>query len=481
MPSYHPHALSCSLALLVSVGAGACSPSTETLLSSAPRAAALADLDEAAVAQIEKSVAALEGALDQPRYWTQLGMVYHAYRHFELARTCYQQRNLREANDAKTWHLLAQIEHQLGQTEMAAEQLERCIEIDPGYAPAHWRLGLFRLALGDVLRAEAAMQAALALAPFDAAAVVGLARVRLQQEQSDDAVTLLEGHLTRLPSDNNARFLLGTAYRKAGRMEDAARVLASGSGGDAVQEDPWLGEVFSLRRGYRHDFLEALELLGQGNLQEAIRRLEALNERQPEDTLIHLSLHRAYRMDGQLERAIELMIAARRLDPLQDMVHLHLAGAYRDQARANGNAPEMSILGVALESAVKACELSPTFANGQGMRGDILMDMQRFKEAADAYARAADLDRTSFMWHDKAARSLCQSNRWADAVPVLERLDLLRPSTPNILLLLSMALSHSGRPQEALEPLQRAKALAPSDPSIRKALEELEAANQGHK
>ena len=445
-----------------------------TKLNAVPRAEGLASLDPEAVLLIEESATALELDVDRPELWTQLGMVYQAYRRFELARTCYEQRLLRADDDARTHHYLARVCEQLGRTDEAIRHTEASLELAPGYVPAHWRLGLLHLAQGEIGRAESAMEAALGLAPFDAASVVGLARVRLQQDRNDEAVELLETHLERLPGDANARYLLGTAYRKAGRMEEAARALAAGTGGDPVQDDPWMGELYSLRRGYRRQFLDAVDVLGAGEVDRAIELLEALHEREPEDTLIHLSLHRAYRMKGEPDRALSLLVEAERIDPLQDMVHFHLAGAYLDKARAGGDPPDPELLDEALRSAETTCELSPTFANAHGMRGDVLAEKGLAAESTEAWLRAARLERSSVMWNDKAARALCREGRWDEAVPLLRQLDVLRPETPNILYLLGLALAKSGLGKEARIELRRALAAAPDDPRIRQALSELE-------
>ncbi len=156
------------------------------------------------------------------------------------------------------------------------------------------------------------------------------------------------------------------------------------------------------------------------------------------------------------------------------MIHLHLAGAYRDKARQAGEPPDPGLLGTALESIRKACELSPTFANAHGLRGDVLLDMGLEKQAADAFLQAAGFDRTSVMWHEKAGRALCRNARWAEAIGVLRQLDILQPASAPTLFLLSAALANSGHLDEALAPLERARQLAPEDPAILKALDDIE-------
>ena len=325
-----------------SIPAATAETSTPGKLSQAPRAEALdlQGLDPESLALIEESVADLEARIEEPAYWTQLGMVYHAHRSFELARTCYEQRLLRDADDARTWYFLALAQNQLGASREVTRSLDQALAIDATYAPSHWRLGLTYLSEGQLEPAEKALEDALRIAPEDSAALVGMARVRLQQDRTEEAIELLKQQLERVPEDENARFLLGTAYRKQGKIDEAARILITSTGADPVQEDRWRDEIYSLRRGYRLEFLSALQVLQDGNTQKAIRQLTELHERQPEDTLVHLSLHRAYRMNGELDRAIALLLDAERIKPQQDMIHLHLAGAYREKAHQSAGGPQ---------------------------------------------------------------------------------------------------------------------------------------------
>lgn len=483
--SASPHAVGAGLvgllgALLGCLLAGACSASeapgarTETRLERAPLPAEFPGLDPAAVAAIRKAAEELESHPDQPERWTQLGIVLQAHLQLELARTCYAQRLLRGEDDAHTWYDLGLIDEDRGETERALAEYARCRALEPRYVPAHWRIGFLRLARGELAAAREAFEGALAIAPEDAAATVGLARVELQESDFAGAARRLEAHLARVPRDGNARYLLGTAYRGAGRTQEAERTLAAGAGGEPLRNDPWEAEMLAFRQGYRTEFLQALEALAKGDLETSLATLEALHTRRPEDTLIHVNLQRAYRKKGELTRAIELLLEARRLDPLLDVVHLHLAGAYRDLARRAGGEPDRAALEEALESAERACALSPTFGDAQGMRADVLTDLGRRDEALEGYVRAAELAQDSTRWNEKAGLGLCQAGRWAEAVPFLTRLDALTPGTPRTLLTLSAALANSGRLEEARRPLLEARRLAPEDPAIQRALEDLE-------
>lgn len=79
-------------------------------LTQAPLPADFAGLDPEAVEIIRGAAENLNRAPHRPELWSQLGMVFHAYRRFELARTCYEESLSRDEEDAQTWYFLALIE-----------------------------------------------------------------------------------------------------------------------------------------------------------------------------------------------------------------------------------------------------------------------------------------------------------------------------------------------------------------------------------
>ena len=438
-------------------------------LARAPLPASFEGLDPDAEALIRAEARDVDEDATRPEAWTRLGMVLQAHGELSLARTCYDQRLVRDPEDARTWYYRALANEDLGAVAAANLDLLECERRDASYAPARWRRGLLALAERRFDDAETAFEAALALAPGDAAATVGLARLRLQERRAAEAIALLEEHLRALPTDANARWLLGTAYRDAGRLADAERMLAGGASAEPIEIDPWQSELLTLQQGARVDFLRALELLGRGDVDAAEPLLEALRRETPDDPLVLVALHRAYRLRGDVDAAIELLLAAQRLAPRHEMVHLHLAGAYRDKANAGDGAPDRALLGLALESARAAADASPTYAEAHGMCGDVLLDLGQRAQATDAWLQAADLDRRSVRWQKKAAQALCLSGRWDEALPVLERLDTLEPDTPGTLYLLGAAHANMGRLDEAAAALERARVLAPDDAEVARA------------
>ena len=61
------------------------------------------------------------------------------------AREAYAAATVRRPADAKWWYRLAVVEARMGQPEAAVRSIRKAIDANPGYAPAHWRLGLWLL------------------------------------------------------------------------------------------------------------------------------------------------------------------------------------------------------------------------------------------------------------------------------------------------------------------------------------------------
>ncbi len=61
------------------------------------------------------------------------------------ARDAYANAAAIQASEAKWWFHLAAVEARLGKLDDAVRDMRRAIELNPTYAPAHWRLGLWLL------------------------------------------------------------------------------------------------------------------------------------------------------------------------------------------------------------------------------------------------------------------------------------------------------------------------------------------------
>src|SRR6185295_17573549 len=91
---------------------------------------------------------ARESVVQDPRdglRWGRLGMVCEANGLVGAARDAYATAASIERSEAKWPFHLASVEARLGKIDDAVRDMRRAIELNPAFAPAYWRLGLWLL------------------------------------------------------------------------------------------------------------------------------------------------------------------------------------------------------------------------------------------------------------------------------------------------------------------------------------------------
>ncbi|RZU41033.1 tetratricopeptide repeat protein [Edaphobacter modestus] len=108
----------------------------------------------------------------------------------------------------------------------AEEQYRLAVAANPADEKAVTRLGDTALDKGDLDGAAERYQQALKLAPHDADALIGMARVSTEKNDPEAALPLLERVVAADASNVQAHYRLSVVYRKLKRPEDAKRELA---------------------------------------------------------------------------------------------------------------------------------------------------------------------------------------------------------------------------------------------------------------
>jgi tetratricopeptide (TPR) repeat protein len=341
---------------------------------SGPAPPDLASLDPDLVSLIAETRAAIRADATDPAGWARLGMVYEANGFIGLAATCYEQSVARRDTEARWWYRLALVRGRLGNIDGALAAAVRTSEIDPGYAPAHWRQGLWRLDRGELDAAERAFRRALEIDRADAASSTGLARVDLARQQPARAADTLEALLSARPGDRYALQLLGRAYSQLGRQDDAAFALAVAGGAEPNWRDPWSDEVAQYRRGYATLLKDATEHFQNGRFDEAIRLYERLRQRRDSPALA-TQLGAAYIAAGRIDAALAVLEPLVLASPDQADAHVALASAYLRK----GNVER------ALAHADRALALDSSHARAHEARAMILWRTQQYDAALAAF------------------------------------------------------------------------------------------------
>ena len=285
------------------------------------------DLDPRVVQRIDAARAELFERLEDPRAWAELGMVFETERMRSLAVECYQQAAHLEPNEARWWFHVATAFGKLGQHEEAIASIERSIELEDSYAPSHARLGSFHLDRGELEPALSAFERAQAVDPRFPGGPVGIARVKLQMDEGEAALSLLQEIYKVRPTDSLVRNLLNTAFRQTGRVDETLP-----ESNDALSErwpDPSAEELRS--RQDDPTMRKVTKLLLEEKKLEALSILEDLRDKaqsvEEERTFIH-QLADLYLELGRLDEAEEVQRRIGEIQPENSQVDLALADIY---------------------------------------------------------------------------------------------------------------------------------------------------------
>jgi cytochrome c-type biogenesis protein CcmH/NrfG len=424
-----------------------------------PQPPALADLGPLApeiadiVRQARASVA--ENPNDAVR-WGRFGMVCEANGLAGAARDAYANAAARQPTEAKWAFRLAVVESRLGHAADAVRDVQRAIEVNPGYAPAYWRLGLWLLDDNQTEGAERAFSRATEIDPEDRAGWIGLARVYLQRDENERAAGLLERLVSAAPADGYALQLLGMAYRKLGRSDEAAAASQVGAKGEPQWSDPWTDEMLSYRRGYAARLKDATAYIVAGQFRQAIQILEELRQQRADDIVLMAHLGQVYVAAGRDADGVSLLetVVARAPERFEAQVdlatgYLHLGNLAKARAAAehavqlNGSySPAYETLGLirwrdadgrgAIAAFDRSVQLDPRNVRALVWKGMVETNDGRASAALATFERAARVDPTSVDAWVGIANAQLNRHDVAAAEAALRNAQRLQPDRPSV-------------------------------------------------
>jgi tetratricopeptide (TPR) repeat protein len=342
--------------------------------------------------------------------------------------------------------------------------MRRAIVINPAYAPAQWRLGLWLLDQNQLEGAERAFGRATEIDPADRAGWVGLARVYLQRDETARAAGLLERLVASGPSEPYTMQLLGTAYRRLGRTDEAASALGVGARGEAQWSDPWTDEMLGFRRGYAALLRDATSYVVAGQFPAAIRILEQLRRDKPNDLVLMAHLGQVYVAAGRDDEAVPLLeqVIARETDRFE--AYVDLATAYMHQDK----------LAKARASAERAVLLNPSYAPGHETLGLVLWrggDPRAAIASFDTAVQRDPRDVRAMVWMAMAYTNL---DRTADALDAFRRAAATDPTSVDAWIGIANAEMNRHNLDAAAEALEHARRFQPDRPAVKKTAERLQ-------
>ena len=399
-----------------------------------------------------------------PARWGRFAMTCEANGIVGPARDAYAMAASLDGSEAKWRYRLALVEARSGRTDDALRDLRRAIELNPTYAPAHRRLGLWLLDRHDTDGAERAFARAADLEPGEVSAAVGLARVHLQRQQNQQAVDVLERALAQHAGDRYALQLLGTAYRRLGRVDEAEYALAIGSSGEPAWPDPWTDEMLQYRRGFAVRLKDATAYFSAGQLALSISLLEQLRQERPDDIALLNHLGEVYVAAGRTAEGVRLLEQVVARDPERFEAYVNLASGYLNE----------NDLMRATAAIDRGIALNPRLGRSHETRGLILWRRDDERGAVQAFRDAVRYDPRdvrAYVWKGMVEMNL---GRPADAVDSFAHAVHLDPTRVDAWVGIADATMNVGAWDRAAVAVQRALQLNPDAPAVKRAVERLQ-------
>jgi protein O-GlcNAc transferase len=223
-----------------------------------------------------------------------------------------------DPGNARAFHLLGVVAHQLGRPE-AASLVGRAVALAPDYAEAHNDRGAILAANGLFAEALSCFERAVALNPGYHEARNNLARGLRSLGRFDEALAQFELILRSMPDSPVAHFNLASVFELAGNTTDAEQHYRS---------------AISLRPDFVDAHLHlALLLQGLDRLPEALAHAERAVALRPDSAGLRNNLGNILRGLGRRDEAIVQYEAALRIDPNFFMAHYNCGVALRGETR----------------------------------------------------------------------------------------------------------------------------------------------------
>jgi tetratricopeptide (TPR) repeat protein len=410
---------------------------------------------------------ARESIVQDPRdglRWGRFGMVCEANGLPGAARDGYTTATAIQGSEAKWWFHLAAVEARLGKVDEAVRDMRRAIELNPTYAPAYWRLGLWLLDQNQTEGAERAFGRATEIDASDRAGWIGLARVYLQRNEMARAAGLLERLVASGAGEPYTLQLLGTAYRRLGRADEAASALGVGARGEAQWSDPWTDEMLGFRRGYAALLRDATSYIVAGQFPPAIRILEELRREKPNDLVLTAHLGQVYVAAGRDGDGVPLLEHVIASEPDRFEAYVDLATGYMHQGD----------LAKARTTVARAVALNPSYGPARETLGLILWRGGDSRGAITAFDAAVERDPRNVRAMVWLAMVYTNLDRTSDALAAFRRAVRTDPTNVDAWIGIANAEMNRHDPDAAAEALRNAQRLQPDRPAVTRTAERLQ-------
>jgi len=278
-----------------------------------------------------------------------------------------------------------------GETEQAAKEFLKALELSPGLYEASNYLGVLYAQKEDYGQAIKWFWRALESNPNSVSVLTNLALALADAGDLDRAHTALRRALDLAPMDPQLWAYLGILQGRRGQYDRALEAFDR-----ALEIAPGYIKA-RVHRAYAYAAL--------GNLERCVEDLETALSWEPTNVNLYLDLASAYRKKGQPKLALETLRDALSLNPSDARVHNRLGNLLAAQGRVEE----------AIKHFQKAVELSPNQSLGYYNLGRAYVDAGDPARAETPLKKALEIDPNNPVFHRSLAHVLRKLNRPEEA------------------------------------------------------------------
>ena len=363
--------------------------------------------------QLERARADLEETIRQPGAtpeqralaYGRMGQMLQTYDLLDASESCYRNAVRLAPRDYRWSYYLALGYRAKGDLERAGAQYAHVLNLRSNDLAAVLGLARIELEQGRTKEAGEHFQQALKLDPGSAAAMAGLGEIAAAGRDYARAVEHYEEALRRQPQASSLHYRLAMAYRQL-RQVDKARLHLGKQGDGAVNyPDPLLEELVRMKTGRWQQRERANRLLESGQHEEAVRLFREMVAQDPTDALALVDLGTALAQMGRVEEAVQQFEAALPHSASKSRIHLNLSMGLIQMGHEEQ----------ALEHCRHSVDTDPNFTEAHFQLANLLMRRGRVEEAIPHYERVIELDPGNAFAHFMGAMALVRTRRWQEA------------------------------------------------------------------
>jgi len=310
-----------------------------------------------------------------------LGKVYQANQFYDSALRCYRLAMEYDDSSPLWFYLSASVHQQRGQTEAMIGFLQRTLDLSSSYSPAVLKLADSYFKADQMEQASIYYERRLQLVPADPYALMGLARIAMDNGHWDVAENHLRKAISSDPKFGDAHRLMAEVHGHHHRIDEMQRSLERAGQCPRFHPapDPWVDDLQDLCYDPEQLLVLGSMALSRLDVQTAIKkhfgRALAID---PESAAANLSMGKAWFMAGEWSRARQYLVRAIEVDPASDQAYFHLGLI----ARKDGNLPEAERL------FLKALRFQPDNANVHNNLGVAYLEQGAYPSAIQSFQQA---------------------------------------------------------------------------------------------